>query len=54
MSSLPDGVHTIPVPRGWSVEQAWEAIKRGDRIKDPAPRWANVRVKEGRLVEVVE
>lgn len=22
-------VHTIPVPHGWSVEQAWEHLSRG-------------------------
>ena len=25
-------VHTIWVPEGWSVEQVWETIKRGDTI----------------------
>ena len=24
-------LHVIPIPQGWSVEQAWEAIARGDR-----------------------
>jgi hypothetical protein len=28
-------VHTIPVPVGWSVEQAWEAVSRGAWL----PRW---------------
>jgi len=46
-------IHTIPVPRGWSVEQAWEAIARGDEITDKNPRWANVRVEDGKLIEVI-
>lgn len=25
-------IHTIPVPNGWSVEQAWEAIRRGEPL----------------------
>lgn len=35
----------IPVPHGWSAEQAWEAIKRGDLLTDPEPGWAVVRVE---------
>ena len=35
-------LHTIPVPRGWSVEQAWEAIQRGDKLTDPHPDWVNI------------
>lgn len=50
----PDGVHTIPVPRGWSPEQAWEAICRGDLLTDPEPQWANVLVKDGRFVELCD
>jgi hypothetical protein len=47
-------VHTIPVPRGWLVEQAWEAIRRGDRLDDPDPRWANVETDEqGRMIRVL-
>lgn len=46
-------IHTIPVPNGWSVEQAWEAISRGDRLTDPEPSWANVEVKNGQLVRVL-
>lgn len=38
-------VHTIPVPEGWSTEQAWEAIKRGDTLPPPA-RWDNVNVPD--------
>jgi len=43
----PDGVHTIPVPHGWSPEQAWEAIKNGDALPDPEPMWANVLIEDG-------
>jgi hypothetical protein len=39
-------IHTIPVPRGWSIEQSWEAITRGDLLTDPEPMWANVEVNE--------
>jgi hypothetical protein len=49
-----DGIHTIPVPLGWSVEQAWEAIAREDTIPDMAVTWTNVAVKDGRLVMVVD
>lgn len=49
----PDGVHTIPVPRGWSPEQAWEAIVRGDLLIDPQPNWTNVIVKDGRFLMVL-
>jgi hypothetical protein len=47
----PDGIHTIPVPRGWSVEQAWEAIIRGEPLTDPEPYWVNVSVRDGKFVE---
>jgi hypothetical protein len=50
----PDGVHTIPVPRGWSPEQAWEAIKRGDLLIDMQPAWANVLIRNGRFVELCD
>jgi hypothetical protein len=50
--SQPDGVHTIPVPHGWSPEQAWEAIQRGDRLEDPAAAWVNIVVRDGRFVEL--
>ena len=45
-------IHAIPVPRGWSVEQAWEAISRGDLLTDPDPAWGVVRVEDGRLTKV--
>ena len=47
-------IHTIPVPDGWSIEQAWEAITRGDRLPPDIPvTWANIRVKDGH-VEVID
>lgn len=47
-------IHTIPVPRGWSIEQAFEAIYRGDTLTDPEPMWANVFVDEqGKMLHVV-
>lgn len=46
--------HVIPVPRGWSVEQAWEAISRGDLLTDPEPDWGSVVVEDGRMVGLVE
>ncbi len=53
------GVHTIWIPAGWSVEQVWEAIKRGEGDQIIAKLdvsatdvgfWANVD-DAGRLVE---
>ena len=46
-------VHTIPVPAGWSVEQAWEAISRGDKLPGPTAYWANIEVRDGRLLAVL-
>lgn len=54
MTDQPDGVHTIPVPRGWSPEQAWEAISRGETLFDKEPGWANVLVRDGRFVELLD
>jgi hypothetical protein len=40
-------LHTIPVPEGWSVEQAWEAIVRGDRFTlGRGTWWANIVVED--------
>lgn len=42
--------HTIPVPRGWSPEQAWHAIKNNDVLPDEDPGyWVNVD-EHGRLI----
>lgn len=49
----PDGIHTIPVPRSMSVEQAWECIARNVALADPEPEWANIEVKDGQFVRVV-
>lgn len=54
MVEQPDGVHTIPVPAGWSIEQAWEAIRRGETLFDREPGWANVLVEGGRFVKIVD
>lgn len=54
MPRMDDGVHTIPVPRNMSPEQAWEEIKRGALLTDPRPGWANVIIKNGRFVELLE
>jgi len=48
-------IHTIPVPDGWSIEQAWEAISRGDKLPINTQYWANVEVdKHERLVHVID
>lgn len=45
-------IHTIPVPHGWTPEQAWEHIARGGihisglSAKRPCS-WANVRITNG-------
>lgn len=39
-------IHTIPVPKGWSTEQAWEALRRGDTLPDTIQFWTNVEVDE--------
>jgi hypothetical protein len=36
-----------------SVEQAWENIVRGVALTDPTPAWANVEVRDGRMVRVL-
>ena len=47
-------IHTIPVPHGWSPEQAWEAIARGDTLTDPQPTWANVEIVDGRYHRLLD
>lgn len=48
-------IHTIPVPRGMSPEQAWEMIQRGHKLKDRHPRWANIEADEkGRFLHLLE
>lgn len=50
-------VHVIPVPVGWSIEQAWEAIRRNDvPFENPngPPSWANIETDQtGRLIRVL-
>lgn len=47
-------VHTIPVPHGWTVAEAWDAIAAGRLLPTRGGRmWANVLVVDGRLVEVL-
>lgn len=53
-ASAANGLHVIPVPRGWSVEQAWEAISRGDLLTDADPAWGIARVVNGRYVGLIE
>lgn len=49
-------IHTIPVPIGWSPEQAWEAIRRGDLLEHPEgePGWVNIQTgKDDRFLRVL-
>ncbi|MET0786570.1 MAG: hypothetical protein ABWY25_07690 [Paenisporosarcina sp.] len=39
-------IHTIPVPYGWSPEQAWEATQRGDELPEEGERWVNVETDD--------
>ena len=47
-------VLTIPVPEGWSVEQAWECIQRGDTFPRRPNIWADIETRNNRLVQVLE
>ena len=47
-------VHTIPVPLGWSVELAWEAISRGDELPEGGSNWAVIGTRLDKLVTVYE
>jgi hypothetical protein len=51
---MSDPIHTIPIPHGWSIEQAWEAIKRGDELPAGRKGWESVTVHDGVVVEVIE
>lgn len=47
-------IHTIPIPKGWSPEQAWEAIKRNDvPLPQPPQWWTNIETESGRFVRVI-
>lgn len=57
-------VHTIHVPHGWSVEQTWEQITRGELVPERDGSWVSIevegfrsegnRVAAGRLVGVLD
>jgi len=43
VGSRSNRIHTICVPRGWSPEQAWEAVKRGEELPEKDDSfWVNV------------
>lgn len=46
--------HSIPVPVGWSPEQTWEHMSRGELLEHPNgdPAWTNVEV-EGLTTEPI-
>lgn len=47
--------HTIPVPRGWSIEQSWEAISNDVLLTDPRPYWASIETTEdGKFIKVID
>lgn len=47
-------IHTIPVPIGWSPEQAWEAIKREEILPDKKKTWVNIETDdEDNLVTIL-
>lgn len=48
-------IHTIPVPHGWTEEQAWESICRGDfpdDLDETQVGWGNVLAKGTKLIKV--
>lgn len=49
-------IHTIPVPRGWSPEQAWEAMRRNEHKKTfdtDDITWVNIRADDnGNLLKI--
>lgn len=47
-------VVSIPVPSGWSAEQSWETILRGDRLKRGEWSWEYVMIEAGRLIRSYE
>ena len=52
---LMNRIHTIPVPYGWSIEQAWEAISREDELPDQGERWANIETDDNdKFVRVID
>ncbi len=48
-------IHTIWVPNGWSVEQVWTVIQRGDKLPHiEEGKWVNVDEKGKVIVPDVE
>ena len=48
-------IHTIPVPYGWSIEQAWEAISRGDLLPEEEQSWAVVETDDNdKFIRVID
>lgn len=48
-------IHTIPVPYGWSIEQAWEAITRDDLLPDEGQSWVNIETDDNdKFVRVID
>lgn len=44
-----DGIHTIAVPRGWTIEQTWETISRGEGVPAEGEMdWVVLQVKDGK------
>ena len=52
---LMNRIHTIPVPYGWSIEQAWEAISREDELLEQGESWAVVETDDkDRFIRIIE
>lgn len=52
-SSTGATIHVMPVPEGWSPEQAWEAFKRGDLpLPEPPQGWAIIETRGGEFVRL--
>ena len=49
----PDGIHTIPVPKGWSIDKAWDWICIGGTMSTYLVDWTNVEIRNGRIVSSV-
>lgn len=48
-------IHTIPIPEGWTIEQAWEAIRRGEKLPEKITTWANIEADENEhLANVID
>lgn len=40
------GVHTIPIPTGYSIKEAWEAVKEADIPEGDLDGWENIFVDD--------